>query len=197
MSMFRPLYDWGLKQAEKPYALGLLFLVALTEPCVSPIPPDVLLIPMTIGHREKAYRFALASVIGLFLGGAAGYLIGAFAMDTVGQWLINTYHLQEGFDAFNRTFDKWGLWMVIGKGLVPFVPVPLVFLVVGSGGAHINPLFFGLSIVLSQGARLFFEAWLVRRYGAPVRQFIERYLTWIGLAVLAVVGAVIWLALGR
>jgi hypothetical protein len=193
MSVFRPLYNWAMKQAQKPYAFGLLFLVAITEPCISPIPPDVLLIPMSIAHRDRAFKFAAASVLGLFLGSIAGYLIGVFGMDTIGKWLIHTYHLQDGVEKFQDIFDKWGLAAVVAKGLVPLVPIPLILLVVGSGAAGIHPLTFSIAIILSQGARLFLEAYLIRRYGAPVQQFIERYLTWIGVAILVLVGAVVYL----
>ena len=195
MSVFRPIYDWALKQAKKPYADALLFLVALTEPCISPMPPDILMIPMAIAHREKAFRFALICLVGLVLGSIAGYGIGALAMKTVGLWIVNTYHLENAFVTFHEVFDKWGMLILVGKGFVPFIPIPLIFLMVASGAAHFNPIVFGLCFALSQGARLFLEAWLIRRYGEPVQNFIERRLTWIGMAIVAVVAVFVWLVM--
>ena len=193
MSIFRPIYTWALGQARKPYADGLLFLLALTEPCVSPIPPDVLMVPMAIAHPARAYRFAGICLIGLLIGCVFGYGIGALAMDSAGQWLITTYHLENELVTFNETFARWGVLILVAKGLVPIVPVPLIVLMVASGAAKMNPLLFGLSFGLSQATRLFLEAWLVRRYGDPVRNFIERYLTWIGVTLVSLVGAFVWL----
>lgn len=196
MSVFRPLYNWALRQARKPYANALLFLVALTEPCLSPIPPDILLIPMALAHREKAFRFAATCLLGVMLGSIVGYLIGDIAMDTLGQWIVKTYNLQSAFSEFHSLFDKWGVLILVAKGLVPFTPIPLIFLMVASGAAKCNPLIFALAVGASQGARLFAEAWLIHRYGEPVRNFIERYLTWIGVGILLVV-ALFFILVGK
>ena len=195
-SILAPLYKKALVHAKKPYAVALLFLLAITEPCVSPIPPDILLIPMAIAHREKAFRFAIICVIGLLLGSILGYGIGALAMDTIGQWLVTTYHLQEEFAKFQMVFDRWGVLILIAKGFMPLIPIPLIVLMVASGAAHLNPLLFFVTVGVSQAARLFLEAWLIHKYGEPVHAFIERYLTWIGAVVVAVIGVVVWMVAG-
>jgi len=197
MSIFRPLYDLALRHATKPYAQGLLFLIAVTEPCLSPIPPDVLMIPMALAHRERAMRFAMIAVIGLVLGSVAGYGIGAVGMYTIGQWLVSTYDLQDEFAAFSDIFKRWGYLILIAKGFVPLIPVPLIVLMVASGAAHLNFPLFLLTVGASQAVRLLLEAWLIHCYGEPVRNFIERYLTWIGFGVVACVGAFAALFVGK
>jgi membrane protein YqaA with SNARE-associated domain len=187
MSVFRPLYDWSLRQAKKPYAEGLLFLLAATEPCLSPVPPDVLLLPMAIAHREKAFRLAIICLCGVIIGSLVGYGIGAVGMATIGHWVVDTYHLQTSFKHFHDLFDRWGLLIVVAKGLLPIIPIPLTFLVIASGMAHLNLAGVLISMAASQGSRFFFEAWLIHRFGEPVRKFIERYLTWVGLTIVAVI----------
>jgi len=194
MSIFRPVYDWASRQAKKPHATGMLFLLAVTEPCLSPIPPDVLMIPMAIAHREKAFTFAITCILGVLIGSVFGYAIGALAMDTAGQWLVQTYHLDSELQSFELLFKKWGVLILVGKGFVPFIPIPLIALMVASGAASLNPFVFIITVGASQAARLFLEAWLIHHYGEPVRLFIEKYMTWIGVAACAVVGAFVALA---
>ena len=193
MSAFRPLYDWALRQAEKPYAKVMLFFIALIEPCLVPIPPDTLLIPMMLARRDRAYQFALICSIGSVLGGVIGYGIGALAMATVGQWIVDTYHLQSALEMFRVGFRKWGMWIILAKGLTP---IPFILVSVASGVAKFPLAVFIFSASLTRGGRFFLEALLIRKFGQPVQDFIERYLTWIGLGVLAAIVGGAWAVLG-
>ena len=190
MSVFRPLYDWALRQAEKPYAQALLFLVAVIEPCLIPIPPDTLLIPMSIARRDRAYRFAAITTVGSVTGGVIGYGVGALAMATIGAWIVETYHLQSAFHMFEEGFRRWGMWIILAKGLTP---IPFILVSVASGMSHFNLAVFIVSASITRGARFFLEAFLIRRFGQPVQNFIERYMTWIGLGVLALIVGAVWL----
>jgi membrane protein YqaA with SNARE-associated domain len=192
MSVFRPLYDWALRQAEKPYAKPLLFFVALIEPCLIPIPPDALLIPMILAKREKAYQYALICTVGSVLGGLIGYGIGALGMATVGQWIVDTYHLESAFETFRHGFRKWGMWIILAKGLTP---IPFILVSVASGLTHLNIGIFIFSATLTRGGRFFLEAFLIRKFGQPVQNFIEKYLTWISLGVLAAIIGAAWLVM--
>lgn len=194
MSVFRPLYDWALAQAQKPYAKLMLFTVALLEPCLIPIPPDTLLIPMTLARRDKAFSFAAICTLGSVLGGLLGYGVGALAMASFGSWLVDTYHLQGAFNTFDLWFRKYGMWIILAKGLTP---IPFIIVSVASGVSHLNLGIFIFSATLTRGSRFFLEALLIRRFGAPVQNFIERYLTWICLGVLAVILLAVWLVLGH
>jgi membrane protein YqaA with SNARE-associated domain len=192
MSVLRPVYDWALKQAEKPYAAGLLFLVALLEPCLFPLPPDTLLIPLCIARRKEAYKLAGIATVGSVLGGLIGYGIGALAMATLGQWIVETYHLQDAFEHFRHGFHRYGMWIILAKGLTP---IPFILVTVASGVAHLNLGVFIVSATITRGARFFLEAFLLHRFGKPMRNFIERYLTWIALGALAAILLGFWIVL--
>lgn len=188
----RSLYNWALRQAEQDYAPWLLFTLAMIEPCLLPIPPDTLLIPMSIARRDKAIRFATICTIGSVIGGLLGYGIGAVAMATVGQWIVDTYHLQGAFELFRNGFQKWGAWIILAKG---FTPLPFILVAVASGLTHLPLHVFILSATVTRGARFFLEAFLIRRFGEPMRLFIEKYLTLIAMSVLLLIVAGFYLIL--
>ncbi len=192
MSPIRSLYDWTLKQAEGRHASWVLFGVAFAEASFFPLPPDILLLPMALAKRERAFRYALICTIGSVLGGLLGYAIGAALYESVGQWIINTYHMQEAFQRFHDGFNEWGAAIILGKGLTP---IPFKLVTIASGVAGLNLIVFVLASILTRGARFFLVAWLVRKYGAPIRAFIERYLTWVALGVLLVIIFGFWLVL--
>lgn len=192
MSVFRSLYDWTHRQAENPYAAWILFAVAFAESSFFPIPPDVLLLPLALADREKAWRFALICTVGSVTGALLGYAIGAGLYESVGQWIINTYHLQAAFQRFHDQFNEWGVWIILGKGLTP-IPFKLVTIASGVAGLPLVP--FVLASIVTRGARFYLVAWLLRRFGEPIRKFVEKYLTWVSLAILAVIVLGFWLVL--
>jgi membrane protein YqaA with SNARE-associated domain len=190
--MIRKMYDWVLRQAEKPYAEWILFGIAMAEASVFPLPPDVLLLPMAIERREKAWRLAAVCLAGSVLGGLVGYGIGVFAMATLGQWVIDTYHLQSAFQAFHDGFNKWGVWIILAKGLTP---IPFKLVTIASGVARLNLVSFVLAAAATRALRFFLIAALVRKYGEPIKTFIEKYLTWVALGVLVAIVGGFWVVL--
>jgi membrane protein YqaA with SNARE-associated domain len=194
MSFIRPLYDWTLRQAEKKEAEPILFAVSFAESSVFPIPPDALLIPMAVAKPERAYRQAFICTLGSVLGGLLGYAIGYFLFATVGQWIVDTYHLEAAFKKFHDGFQEWGAWIILAKGLTP---IPYKLVTIASGVAHFPLLAFFVCSVITRGARFFFVAWLIRRFGAPIKDFIEKYLTWVTLGFLALIILGFWLVLGH
>jgi membrane protein YqaA with SNARE-associated domain len=190
--MIRPFYDWVLRQAEKPHAEWILFAMAFAEASVFPLPPDILLLPMAVARRDKAWRLAALCTAGSVLGGLLGYAIGAWAMATVGQWVVNTYHLQNAFLAFHDQFNKWGVGIILAKGLTP---IPFKLVTIASGVAGLNLVAFTLAALATRGARFFLIAALVRKYGEPICDFIEKYLTWVALGVLAAIIIGFWVVL--
>jgi membrane protein YqaA with SNARE-associated domain len=111
-------------------------------------------------------------------------------MATIGQWIVETYHMQSAFEMFRHGFHKWGMWIILAKGLTP---IPFILVCVASGVTHLNLGIFVFSATLTRGGRFFLEAALIRKFGEPVQDFIERYLTWIGLGVLAIIIGGVWL----
>ena len=190
--MIRPIYDWVLRQAEKPYAEWILFGIAFAEASFFPLPPDILLLPMTIARRDKAWRLAALCTAGSVIGGLLGYGIGALAMATLGQWIVDTYHLQNAFQNFHDQFNKYGVLIILAKGLTP---IPFKLVTIASGVAGLNLIAFVLAAIVTRGARFFLIAALVRKFGEPIQTFIEKYLTWVALGVLVAVAAGFWIVL--
>jgi membrane protein YqaA with SNARE-associated domain len=193
MSPIRSLYDWTLRQTEGPYASIVLFAIAFAESSFFPIPPDVLLLPMTLACRDKAWRYAFICTAGSILGGLLGYAIGAWLYESVGMWIIETYHMQEGFQRFHDEFNKWGVYVILAKGLTP---IPFKLVTIASGVAALPLVPFILASIVTRAARFFLVAGLVRKFGAPIRLFVEKYLNWVALGVLVAIVFGFWLVLG-
>ena len=123
--MIRSLYDWVIRLAAHPRAIPALGVVSFLESSVFPIPPDVMLIPMVLANRKKAFTIALVCTVCSVLGGMLGYAIGYYFFDTLGEWVVRTYHMENGLAAFRAVFEKWGIWIILIKGLTP-IPYKLV-----------------------------------------------------------------------
>ena len=155
--------------------------VSFAESSFFPIPPDVVLVPVVLANRERAYWIAFVCTVASVLGGMLGYAIGAFLMETVGQWLVSFYGLAEGIAGFEEMFLKYGAAIILIKGLTP---IPYKLVTIASGIAGYPFLLFVLLSLLTRGFRFFLIAFLLKRYGEPVQEFIERRLTLIGWAIL-------------
>jgi membrane protein YqaA with SNARE-associated domain len=167
--MIRKCYDWVLRQAEKTYAEFILFGIALAEASFFPLPPDILLLPMAVARRDRAWRLAAICTAGSVVGGLIGYGIGSMAMATLGQWIVDTYHLQNAFQTFHDQFNKWGVWIILVKGLTP---IPFKLVTIASGVANLDIVAFVLACVATRGLRFFIIAALVRKFGEPIKVFI-------------------------
>ena len=172
--MLRSLYDWTMRQASGPQAPRALAIVSFTESSFFPIPPDVLLVPMVLANRERAWFYAGLCTAASVLGGLLGYAIGYFLFETIGRWVIDLYGLQKAFEAFRDSYAQWGLWIILIKGLTP---IPFKIVTIASGAAHFDLVVFVLAAAITRAARFFLVAALIHRFGAPIRDFIERRLT--------------------
>ena len=182
--MFRPLYDWVLRLAHHRHAIWLLGLVSFAESSFFPIPPDAMLIPMVLAQRDKAWKIAAVCTIASVLGGMLGYYIGYGLMESVGQWVIHTYHLEaKAAEAIHAYQSEYGAWIILVKGLTP---IPFKLVTIASGFAAFNFPLFLLCAVITRGARFFLLSWLLKRWGEPVQAFIEKRLTLVSWAFLIV-----------
>jgi membrane protein YqaA with SNARE-associated domain len=189
--MLRRIYDWCVAAADKPYALWILGAVSFAESSFFPVPPDVMLVPMSLARPKKAWLYALVCTVTSVLGGVAGYAIGALLYDSLGQWLIQLYGLGDKVDGFRAAYAEWGALIIIGKGLTP-IPYKLVTIV--SGLLGYNFFLFMVLSVITRGARFFLLAGLLNWFGEPIKAALERHFAiFIGLILLAVVGG-FWLA---
>jgi membrane protein YqaA with SNARE-associated domain len=168
--VLRRLYDWTLALARHRHALPALAAVSFIESSVFPIPPDVLIIPMVLAARERAWLIAGVATAGSVLGGLFGYLIGAALFDVLGQPILNLYGYSTEFYEFQARYNEWGAWIVFGAGLTPF---PYKVITIASGVMHLDLGVFIVASVLSRGPRFFLVAALLWRFGAPIQRFIE------------------------
>ncbi len=185
--MLRRLYDRMLTLSTRPSAPLWLFFVATAEASVFPLPPDVLLIPMALAAPRRALLFALIATLGSVLGGAIGYGIGYALFAKLAQPIIHFYHYEAAFAAFQHKFAEYGAAIILIKGLTP---IPYKIVTIAAGAAKFNFwAFMGLSF-LTRGARFLLEAILLRLFGEPARDFIDKRLGLITslFAVLLVAG---------
>ncbi|WP_180899186.1 YqaA family protein [Martelella soudanensis] len=171
--MLRRLYNWTLSLAGKRNAEGVLFGISFAESSFFPIPPDVLLIPMVIARPAKWFRIALICTLASILGAIAGYLIGMFLFEQVARPILDFYGKQHSFDRIAEWYNRWGGWGVLFAAITPF---PYKVLTIFSGATGLNFGIFLLVSVIGRSFRFFLVAWLLNRYGPPIRDFIEKYL---------------------
>ena len=173
--MLRRLYDYTMSLADHPRAMWALAIVAFVESSVFPIPPDVLMIPMILARPTRAWAIAGVALVASVLGGLLGYAIGAFAYDSIGQPILRAMGKAEAMEAFNTRFNGVGFWAVLAAGMTPF---PYKVITIMSGWTSMPLVTFIATSILARAARFFVVAALLRAYGAPIRDFIER---WLGL----------------
>lgn len=171
--MLRRLYDWTMSLAATRHAERALAGVSFIESSFFPIPPDVLLIPMVLSDRSKWIRYALICTVASVLGALLGYAIGAFLFDVIGQPILKLYNAQESFAKIQEWYDAWGGWGVLFAAITPF---PYKVLTIFSGFTGLDLFTFVAVSVLGRGFRFFLVTWLLNRFGAPIRTFIEENL---------------------
>ncbi len=172
-SPLRPLYDWTMAKAADRRALHWLAGISFVESSVFPIPPDIMVIPMVLANRAKAWLIAGVCTAASVAGGFLGYAIGYFLFEAVGQPIIDLYGLEAAHGRFKEAYSDYGAVIVFAFGLTP---LPYKVITIASGVAALNPLVFGLASVTSRGLRFFLEAALLYWFGPPVRAFIEKRL---------------------
>ena len=172
--MLRNAYNRVIALAESPQAIWWLAVISFVESSFFPIPPDAMLIPMVLAKPQRAWVIATVCTIASVVGGFLGYAIGYYFFETWGHSIIEFYGLQDGFAKFQQQFNDYGLWVILIKGLTP---IPYKLVTIASGAAHFDLVTFGLASLATRGARFFLVAALLRVFGDPIRQFIEKRLT--------------------
>ncbi len=171
--MLRGLYNWTMGLAESRYAIWALAAVAFVESSVFPIPPDILMIPMILAAPRRAWLIAGVATVASVLGGLLGYYIGWGLFESVGRPVLEFYGKDAYFDDFSARYNAWGAWAVLIAGVTPF---PYKVITIMSGATGLSLTVFMVASVLARGLRFFIVAALLWKYGAPIRDFIERRL---------------------
>jgi len=184
--MLNRLYDWTLSLARSEAAEWWLGVIAFVESSVFLIPADVLFIPMAIARPARAYRYALIATIASVAGGIVGWLIGYYAFEALAVPILRFYN---GLDAFEHLKQSWGdsvLLLLVTSGLAHLPPIKVVTIL--SGVVHVDIWLFIGSAILARGARFYALGWALKRWGEPIRHFLEHRLGLVaGLAAAAII----------
>ncbi len=167
------VYDWMLTLSASPKAMSFLFIVAFAESSFFPIPPDIMIIPMILATPGKAWKIAGLATFASVLGGYFGYGIGVFLFDQIARPLLSFYGYLHQFDVFKDYYHEWGAWIVFGAGITPF---PYKVITIASGVVGLNLITFTVASVIARGMRFYLIAWLLKKWGNPMKEFIEKNL---------------------
>jgi membrane protein YqaA with SNARE-associated domain len=193
-NLVRRLYDWVLGWSESRWGEAALFVLAFAESSFFPIPPDVLLIALCLGNPRRSLRYAAICTLGSVLGGVGGYTIGYFLWQTasgeytgLAQWCYAHLFSMEQFAGVQHIYDKYNFWAIFVSG---FTPIPYKLFTIAAGIFAINVPTFIVASIVSRGMRFFLIAWLIKRFGPSIKEFIDKYfnLLAIGFTVLIIGG---------
>ena len=190
MKLFAPLYDRVLKWSRHRYAERYLAALSFAESSFFPIPVDVMLAPMCLGQREKAWRYASIATVFSVLGGVAGYVIGVVGFELIEPWLRES-HYWSAYEASTDWFDRYGVWVIFAAGFSPF---PYKVFTIAAGVAALNLPLFIIASVIGRGARFFLVAGLIVWGGDRLEDTLQKHVERIGWAVVVVIvlAAAIW-----
>lgn len=177
----RKIYDSVFHLSKENGAIYWLFAVAFIESSFFPIPPDVMLIPMILAAPKKAWSIAGVATVGSVIGAYLGYAIGFYFFQLIAEPLLNFYGYLEKFNSFKDLYNQYGAWIVFGAGITPF---PYKIITIASGVVHMNLLVFTIASIIARGMRFFLVAWLLKKYGETMREFIEKNLGWLSVLFL-------------
>jgi membrane protein YqaA with SNARE-associated domain len=191
MQILRKLYNWTIKKSAHKNASWFLSLISFAESSFFPIPPDIILIPMVIAKKTRAFFYAFLCTVSSVLGGIAGYCIGYFLFNSLGILILNYYGLTDQFANFEKYYNIYGIWIVLGAGFTPF---PFKFITIASGVFGLNIfLFLGISII-ARGLRFYLIAFLLKIFGSTIEKLIDKYFNLLAsLFFIILIGSIILL----
>ena len=175
--MFKELCGKTIKLAGHKNSKTFLGTVSFIESFIFPIPPDVLIIPMTIAKREDWIKIALIATIGSVLGACLGYFIGYVFFNEIGVKIFELYGVNNTSFLKDKMSSEGGVlaWMTL-LAIAGFSPVPFKLLTITSGFVHFNILYFVVVSLLTRGSRFFIIAFLIGNFGPTMKKIIEKKL---------------------
>ena len=176
MQALRKLYDWTLQKSRHPKAYWFLSFFAFIESSFFPIPPDIILIPMIIAKRTKAWLYAFICTISSVIGGLVGYCIGYFFFNSLGILIVEYYGLNDQFSIFEKYYIQYGIWIVLGAGFTPF---PFKFITIASGVFGLNVFLFTAIAIIARGLRFYLLAILLKLFGKIIEELINKYFNYL------------------
>ena len=177
----RRIYDHTLNLASRKNALTWLFVISFIESSFFPIPPDIMIIPMVLATPKEAYKIAGVATVASVLGGYFGYFIGVYGFELIARPLLEFYGYMKQFGEFENYYHEYGAWIVFGAGITPF---PYKIINIASGVVRLDLVVFTIASVIARGMRFYFIAWLLKRFGDPMKVFIEKNLNLLSILFL-------------
>jgi membrane protein YqaA with SNARE-associated domain len=184
ISKVRKMYDWVLDWGNSKYATWALFLLAVAESSFFPIPPDVLLIFLSVNMSKRSFWYATVCTVGSIVGGMIGYFIGLGFYETLGAPIISLLGLTDGFAQVGQLFADNAFLAIITSALTP---IPYKVFTIAAGLWKVNFGTFLLASVLGRGVRFFLVGLMIFFFGKRIKTFIEKYFNWITWGVLIVI----------
>lgn len=166
----KKLYLWLLEKSKHRHAPWYLAAVSFTESSISFIPPDPMMVPMIVSHKERAWFLAFLTTLSSVLGGALGYAIGFYLFERLGVPILQTYGLMAKMTAFQNFFHEWGFWAIVIKA---FTPIPFKLVTITAGAVKFNFWMFMVASTLSRAIRFYLEAAIVWKWGAKMNELIQ------------------------
>ena len=175
--MFKEIYSKTIKLAGHKSSSFFLGLVSFIESFIFPIPPDVLIIPMTIAKKQEWIKIALIATIGSVLGACLGYFIGYVFFNEIGIKIFELYGVDNTSFLKDKISSEGGViaWMTI-LAIAGFSPIPFKLLTITSGFVHFNLLYFIIVSLITRGSRFFIIAFLIGNFGSAMKKIIEKKL---------------------
>ncbi|MGH8495023.1 MAG: YqaA family protein [Gammaproteobacteria bacterium] len=182
MRLFSALYTRVLAWSAHPHAKWYLGGLSFAESSFFPIPPDVMLAPMTLARPDRGLQYATITTVTSVLGGVAGYLIGFFAIEAVEPLLVDVGYWEHYLRA-RAWFDDWGFWAIFIAG---FSPIPYKVFTIAGGAVQMNLPLFVIASALGRGGRFYLVALLVMWGGPKVEAHMRRHIDTIGWVTVAI-----------
>ena len=177
----RRIYDHTLNLASRKNTLTWLFVISFIESSFFPIPPDIMIIPMVLATPKEAYKIAGVATVASVLGGYFGYFIGVYGFELIARPLLEFYGYMKQFGEFENDYHEYCAWIVFGAGITPF---PYKIITIASGVVRLDLVVFTIASVIARGMRFYFIAWLLKRFGDPMKVFIEKNLNLLSILFL-------------
>lgn len=171
-NIIRRLYDWVLSWADSPYGSWALGILAFAESSFFPVPPDVLLIALSVSKPKKAFRYALICSIGSIVGGMFGYFLGLKFFKLVGEPILKFYGVMDYYFRIQVLYQQYSAWAV---GIAGFTPIPYKVFTIAAGAFQISFFVFLFASTISRSARFFLVSALIWKFGKRIKEFIEKY----------------------
>ena len=181
--MFKELYTKSIKLAGHKNSKSFLGVMSFIESFIFPIPPDVVIIPMTIAKREEWFKIALIATLGSVLGACFGYFIGYVFFNEIGIKIFELYGVDNTSFLKDKISSEGGVlaWIVL-LAIAGFTPVPFKLLTITSGFLHFNIIYFIIVSTLTRGFRFFLIAFLIGNFGPAMKKIIEKKLVTVSIA---------------